>query len=158
MIFVSVGTQLPFDRLIRAVDAWALKQPEEDIFAQIGDTAYVPEHIKFAGHLPPEDFRNACARAELIVSHAGIGNLLLALEMQKPLVVMPRRAELKEHRNDHQMATVKLLREKFSFVVATEASEIDQAIRQARALTSTKPLSAFASSELIAALKEFINR
>lgn len=36
MIFVTVGTQVQFDRLIRTVDEWAGARARSDIFAQIG--------------------------------------------------------------------------------------------------------------------------
>ena len=44
--------------------------------------------------------------AAAIVAHAGMGTILTALETGKRLLVMPRRAALGEHRNDHQLATV----------------------------------------------------
>ncbi len=37
MIFVTVGEQLPFDRLVRAVDEWAAASGKE-VFAQIGNS------------------------------------------------------------------------------------------------------------------------
>ncbi len=37
MILVTVGTDGPFDRLIRIVDDWACRNNRSDIFAQIGD-------------------------------------------------------------------------------------------------------------------------
>ena len=42
MIFVTVGGQTPFDRLVRTVDNWALQHACSDAFAQIGDTAWRP--------------------------------------------------------------------------------------------------------------------
>ena len=48
MIFVTVGTQLPFDRLIRAVDNWAKAAGRRDVFAQIGPASYRPLHIDSA--------------------------------------------------------------------------------------------------------------
>lgn len=36
MIFVTVGHQTPFDRLIRLVDRWAEENMRHDLFAQIG--------------------------------------------------------------------------------------------------------------------------
>jgi len=44
--FATVGSQEPFDRLIRAVDEWAVLHGRSDVFAQIGDSTYCPEHIK----------------------------------------------------------------------------------------------------------------
>ena len=104
-IFVTVGTQLPFDRLVGAVDAWAARRPEASVFAQIGD-GRAPHHAAHARDLHPADFAGRLANADVIVAHAGMGTILTALDLGKPVLVMPRRADLGEHRNDHQLATV----------------------------------------------------
>ena len=56
MIFVTVGEQLPFDRLIKTVDEWAASQGREDVFAQIGKASYIPKHIKWTKFVSPEKF------------------------------------------------------------------------------------------------------
>jgi hypothetical protein len=40
MIFVTVGTQGQFDRLIRTVDEWADARGRTDLFAQTGPAVY----------------------------------------------------------------------------------------------------------------------
>ena len=35
MIFVTVGAQLPFDRLVDTVDAWAGRKGDTEVLAQI---------------------------------------------------------------------------------------------------------------------------
>jgi len=131
VIFLTVGTQLPFDRLVRAADAWAGDNPTSEIFAQIGHGAYRPRHMRWAAFLPPELFRDRLSSARLVVSHAGIGNLLLALEARKPIVLMPRRADLNEHRNDHQLATVKWLPQLPGVKIVQDAAELRQALASA---------------------------
>jgi len=106
MIFVTVGEQLPFDRLIRTVDVWAGTSKKE-IFAQIGRSNYTPKHISYKAFLTPEEFKEKFMAAELIVAHAGMGTIISALELNKPILVMPRQAALGEHRNEHQFATAK---------------------------------------------------
>lgn len=107
MIFVTVGTQLPFDRLICAVDDWAGSAPGREVFAQIGPSRKTPRHIAHAQFVSPEECSERMAAADAIVAHAGIGTILTALELGKPVLVMPRQAELGEHRNDHQLATAR---------------------------------------------------
>ena len=51
MIFVTVGTDLPFDRMLRVIDAWAGDSGRDDVFAQIGEGAWEPENIRFANFL-----------------------------------------------------------------------------------------------------------
>jgi exopolysaccharide biosynthesis glucuronosyltransferase PssE len=109
VIFLTLGTQLPFDRLVRAVDAWCAAAPGREVFGQIvdpGATGYRPQHMEWVSHLSPEDYRARFEDASLIIAHAGMGTIITAMSMGKPLVLMPRKAGLGEHRNDHQVATV----------------------------------------------------
>lgn len=106
MIFVTVGAQLPFDRLIRTVDEWAASAPKE-VFAQIGKSNYQPQNIAYKPFLLPQDYKEYFEKAELIVAHAGMGTIISALELNKPLLAMPRLKKYGEHRNDHQVATAK---------------------------------------------------
>jgi UDP-N-acetylglucosamine transferase subunit ALG13 len=109
VIFVTVGGQLPFDRLVHTVDGWAARQTSTRVFAQIGASDRTPAHIRWEHFLSPDEFEAKAREAEVLVAHAGMGSILTAFELKKPIIVMPRRAHLGEHRNDHQWATVKNL-------------------------------------------------
>lgn len=110
MIFVSVGTQLPFDRLIKAMDEWAACNRAFDVFAQIGESQCPPNNMLFEKSLSISEYTRYFNDASLIISHAGMGTIITALESRKPLIIMPREFSRGEHRNDHQIATA----EKFS--------------------------------------------
>src|SRR3954470_10768842 len=45
VIFATVGTQLPFDRLVGAVDRWAATRGDRDVFAQVGARTLRPAAI-----------------------------------------------------------------------------------------------------------------
>lgn len=102
MIFVAVGTQFPFDRLIRYVDEWADKHHIEGI-AQIAGGEYLPQHLRWERFMNTDVFNQHLQTASLIISHAGMGNIITALENSKPIIVMNRQHALGEHRNDHQL-------------------------------------------------------
>ena len=104
MIFVTVGDQLPFDRLVRIVDEWAVTSGKE-VFAQIGRTDWKPMHIAYKNFLTPEEFKVKLITSEAVIAHAGMGTIISALELGKPVLVMPRQADLGEVRNDHQHST-----------------------------------------------------
>ena len=55
MIFVTVGTQLPFDRMIRVVDEWVAQTGRRDVFAQIGDASYTPSATQWVRFLTPDE-------------------------------------------------------------------------------------------------------
>jgi UDP-N-acetylglucosamine transferase subunit ALG13 len=130
VIVVTVGTQLPFDRLIRAVDA-AMPAIGVEGFAQTGAGSYQPHNMPFARSLPAGEFDGVLKQAQVIVGHAGIGTILMAQKLGKPIVVMPRLARHGEHRNDHQLATVAQLRGRSGVEVAADEAELLPAIRRA---------------------------
>lgn len=121
MILVTVGEQLPFDRLIKAMDQWAA-QTEHKVFAQVGRSVYKPAHIEYKDFLDQGEFRERLKEAQFIVAHAGMGTIISALEIGKPIIVMPRKSSLGEHRNDHQLATAK----RFSMLHYVEVADDEQ--------------------------------
>ncbi len=102
MIFVAVGTQFPFDRLIRAVDEWASQHALTGM-AQIAGGEYLPQTLQWERFMTTAVFNQHLQNADLIISHAGMGNIITALEHHKPIIVMNRQHALGEHRNDHQL-------------------------------------------------------
>ena len=75
MIFVTIGSMFPFDRLIRAMDAWAAAQPQPAaLLAQIGDGGFEPGHMRWVRSLPRDAYARAVAEADLVVAHAGIAD------------------------------------------------------------------------------------
>jgi UDP-N-acetylglucosamine transferase subunit ALG13 len=105
MIFVTVGTQFPFDRLIEAVDrAVEAGRITDEVFAQTGEAAYTPRHFPAEPSLEKDAFDEYVRRATGIISHAGIGSMTMAMAWSKPMLVMPRLARYGEVVNDHQVA------------------------------------------------------
>jgi UDP-N-acetylglucosamine transferase subunit ALG13 len=111
MIFVTVGTDLPFDRMMRVIDEWARENDRRDVFAQIGEGGWEPEFLEYSHFLQPPEFKRRFNEASLIISHAGMGTILSALMYGKPILIMPKSAALGEHRNEHQLATAKRMKE-----------------------------------------------
>jgi UDP-N-acetylglucosamine transferase subunit ALG13 len=156
MIFLTVGTELPFDRLVRAIDDWAGQQRRQDIFAQIGESGYQPRHFPFAHMMEAPEFKERFAAADLVIAHAGMGTILSALSHGKPLLVMPRRADLGEHRNDHQMATARHLAAQRRIEVAFDEAELITKLDQLDHLQPKDRIAEVASPELLHALELFI--
>jgi UDP-N-acetylglucosamine transferase subunit ALG13 len=156
VIFVSVGTQLPFDRLVTAVDAWAGAAPDRQVFAQVGPTALRPRNIEYAPFVSPQECRERMLSATAIVAHAGMGSILTALELGKPLVVMPRRAALGEHRNDHQLATAQRFAGRTGVTVAFDEAELPLRLDDLDGTSSLPSINPYAPDDFVAALRAFI--
>ncbi len=157
MIFVTVGTQLPFNRLIREVDRWARSRGRKDIFAQIGKTDWKPSYIHWEKFLNPADFRKEFKAADAIVAHAGMGTIIAALEFGKPVVVMPRLATLKEHRSDHQIVTAKRFRDSYKVTVALNESELWMYLDKVDTIEGSQQIDSSAEPRLLSTIRDFVN-
>ncbi len=133
MIFVTIGSMFPFDRLIRAMDGWAEAHPEAEILAQIGAGDYVPVRMPWVRRLDQADFARTVAAARLVVAHAGMGSVITASEFGKPIVMLPRLMERGEHTTDHQIATANWLRDKPGVYVADGDAALGPRIAEALA-------------------------
>jgi UDP-N-acetylglucosamine transferase subunit ALG13 len=129
-IFLTVGSMLPFDRLVTAVDSCPEIYCNHNIFAQIGDTDYRPNNFKFQKIISPTDYRNHCCKCDLVLSHVGMGTIITALEYGKPLILLPRRPELKEVTNSHQLATARWLKDRPGIRVISSENEISTQIAE----------------------------
>ena len=155
-VFVTVGSMLPFDRLVGAMDAWALAHPGVEVFAQIGDGGAQPAHMPWASMLTPSDFRRRCATSDVIVSHAGMGTILSAAESGRPLVCLPRRPELKEVTSQHQVATARWLRERPGIRVIEDEALLGAAIAEAMSASGSDAARGGADPKLIEAVRAFL--
>ena len=155
MILVTVGGQLPFDRLIRHVDRWAAGS-ETPVFAQIGQSDLVPAHMEYAKLLPGLEFQRMVAECDAIIAHAGMGTILTALEQRKPLLIYPRLAQQGEHRNDHQIATARYFSERGLVRAAFDEAELERELSRLHELRPSEGISPFASDQLITRIRGFV--
>jgi UDP-N-acetylglucosamine transferase subunit ALG13 len=147
---------LPFDRLVKAIDAWASEHPDDQVVAQIGATQWRPTHMKHAEMMDPEQFKTQFATADLIISHVGMGTIITATEYQKPLVMLPRRASLGEVTSEHQSATAKWLRSRQGISIADTEAELPTAIDLARRSLAAPLIETGTRQQLVDALRKFI--
>ncbi|MFV0244822.1 MAG: glycosyltransferase [Qingshengfaniella sp.] len=157
MIFVTVGTQLPFPRLIDAMNALA-PGLNEQVFAQAGPEAD-PDlwpALTLRPHLNPAEFEQLFAEARVVVAHAGIGSILSAKRLGRPLIIMPRRHSLNEHRNDHQVATARQVQSLPGIHVAWQPEDLAPLLTDP-ALTPASPSRSPSHDALITRLRGFIN-
>lgn len=115
MIFVSLGTQdKPFNRIIDYVISLKenLKELQgEKIIIQLGQTKLLKsenekieklENITIYDMLKPKKMKDIIKDSDIIITHAGVGTIMECLEMDKEIIVVPRKVENLEHVNNHQ--------------------------------------------------------
>jgi UDP-N-acetylglucosamine transferase subunit ALG13 len=157
VILLTVGTQLPFDRLVQIMDTIA-PDLSETIFAQIGHGQYIPRNFEFCRMALPEELAEKFASASRIVSHAGTGSVLTARRYHKPIILFPRRASLGEHRNDHQLATCQQLDGAPGLSVAYDETELRNLLSTDLAAIAAEPTSIGAGSKLGRGIANYIRR
>lgn len=156
MIFLTVGTQFPFDRLVKAVDqAAGTNGFDEKIVAQIGDSSYCPENFEATPSVEKAVFDQHFNKADSIISHAGMGTITMALEHRKPLLVMPRLGKYGEVVNDHQLAIAKKFEQLGYLLVAYAAEDVPIKMKQ---LKSFVPQERQPCADVVAArISTFLN-
>ncbi|HXV91903.1 MAG TPA: glycosyltransferase [Pseudonocardia sp.] len=147
-VVVTVGTarEFRFDRLVRAlrpllepggVLSRAVDRPVEVLW-QTGATP--APGLPATPFLPAAELADACRAADLVVCHAGLGSLVMALDAGRLPVVAPRRAGYGEAGEDHQAELAPELRRR-GLAIAREAEEItlDDLLTALRSAVTTAP-------------------
>jgi UDP-N-acetylglucosamine transferase subunit ALG13 len=157
MLFLTVGTQFPFERLVKEIDRMAEDGLINDkIFAQTGVTQYKPINFEWSAFLSQSRFEKVVLESEGIIAHSGIGTIALAMEHQKPILVMPRMKKFNEHVNDHQVETARSF-EKAGCILA--AYDTEQLRTQITNLKSFVPVQRKNNSQaIITRISDFIKQ
>jgi len=120
------------DRLVVSVDRFIAENSDFSCAGQIGHSSIRCKSITTYNLLKEDEFRIHAKNAQIHISHAGMGNILLAAELHKPIIILARLPELGEVVNNHQVDTLNAFSSKpFIFPVQHE-SEIGEAIYRAK--------------------------
>ena len=107
MILVTLGTQdKSFDRLLAAIDkAIENKIIKDKVIVQAGFTykTYKSKNMEMFDYVDTKTMNDLVKQSDFIISHAGAGSILTALENNKKIIVVPRQSKYGEHNNDHQI-------------------------------------------------------
>lgn len=157
-IFIGVGTRFPMDRLLTAMDNIVGKHDHLEAQAQIGPSNYKARHIKTQQWMSAAEFESNAKECDVFVSHAGMGNILLASKLERPIIIMPRLPELNEHINEHQLSTAEAMINKPFVHVVNNEGELENAITSA--LTAPRNITNAANlasrEQLVQKLRDFI--
>ena len=129
---VTVGTVLPFDRLVNGVAA--LRQEDgrpSRVVAQVGEGGVRPDGLDVRESIDFEELTNLLERAAVVFCHGGNGSLMAALQAGCRIVAMPRRADLGEHWDDHQQEILRAFAARGLIEVAEDAGDLQQALDRA---------------------------
>ena len=131
MIFVTVGThEQSFDRLLKCIDKMIDDgKINEEVFCQKGFTEYEPKNYKSEKLLTYEAMQNYIKEARIVITHGGPASFLDPLKYGKIPIVVPRKKELNEHVNNHQLEFSKEVASRMNnIIVAENDDELEKAL------------------------------
>ena len=104
MILVLLGTQNnSFHRLLEEIDRLIEKKIiKEEVVVQAGYTKYESKNMKIFDLIPQEELEEYQEKANLIITHGGVGSIITSIKKKKKVIAVPRLHEYQEHVNNHQ--------------------------------------------------------
>jgi UDP-N-acetylglucosamine transferase subunit ALG13 len=107
MILVTVGTnEQPFDRLVQAAAELGGSEP---LVVQHGASRVPHGRGRWVDFVEFGELAELMRSADAVVSHAGVGSIILARRQGKRPFVVPRRMHLGEAVDDHQVTLARRL-------------------------------------------------
>lgn len=128
MIFVTVGTnEAPFDRLLHAV---AQVPGGEEMVVQHGFSRIRPARATCFQLLPFETLVEYVRRSRVVVTHAGVGSVMVALANGKRPIVLPRLKRYGEAVDDHQVPFARRMAEQGLVTVLEDATRLAHVLEE----------------------------
>jgi UDP-N-acetylglucosamine transferase subunit ALG13 len=152
VILVTTGTNAPpFDRLLREVERL---RAYGSVVVQHGPSQIRPPGAKCVDYLPFREFSELVRAADVVVTHAGVGSVLISVMNGKRPIVVPRRAHFGEHVDDHQLELARRLAEIDVVTLVDDPAALPAAV----AAHTSFPVSASAerTSRLVEDLRRYL--
>lgn len=134
MILVLLGTQNnSFHRLVEEIEKLIQKgKIKEEVVIQAGYTKVTSQKIKVLEFISQEKLEEWQNRADIIITHGGVGSIMQCITKGKKVIAVPRLKKYEEHVNDHQKEIVELFNEKGYIIGTKEVEELEQALEQVK--------------------------
>lgn len=131
MIFVTVGThEQPFNRLIQKIDE--LKKDgiiQEKVIIQTGFSTYEPKYCQWEKMITYQQMIKNVEDARIVITHGGPASFIMPLQIGKTPIVVPRKYQLDEHVNDHQVEFTRNVAHRMGTIIHVEdIEELDNII------------------------------
>lgn len=158
MIIVTLGTQdKSFDRLLRAIDKNIENGNIKDkVVVQAGFTyqTYKSKYMEMFDYIDNKTMSDLVAKSDIVISHAGAGSILTALENNKKIIVVPRQSKYGEHNNDHQLEIAERFERDGHVLYLRDLKKLDQALKD---IKKFKPTKLKHNQEMLDTIENFID-
>ena len=131
MILVLLGTQNnSFHRLLEEIDKLIKNGIIKDkVIVQAGYTKFESKNMKIFTLIPKEQLEEYQRKADIIITHGGVGSIISSIKEGKKVIAVPRLHEYGEHVNDHQKEIVDTFNRKGYIIGLNGVEELENAIK-----------------------------
>lgn len=134
MILVTLGTQdKPFTRLLDAIQKQIDKGNIKDkVIVQAGCTKYDSKDMEIFDLIAVDKFNSLIKKADLIITHGGVGSIMEGIKNGKPIIAAPRLKKYNEHVNDHQLQIIDEFTDMGYILALKDFNKLDKLIVKAK--------------------------
>ena len=157
LIFVTVGTQIPFDRLLKSVEKQIeLGNIKEKVIVQAGVTNFKSDKMEIVSFIPMDEFKKIIEDAKIIICHGGVGTITDGLKNNKVIIACPRLERFNEAKNDHQKQIVENFGNAGFIIPLLDLKDLDKALEKAK--TFKPKMYKSNTNNMINLLENYINK
>lgn len=158
MILVLLGTQNnSFHRLLEEVQKNIENgKINEEIVVQKGFTKFDSKNMTLFEKLPTDELKKEIEKADIIITHGGVGSIIESITRGKKVIAVPRLQEYKEHVNNHQIDIIESFHEKGYIIGIHGVEELGEALEKVKSFNPEKYIRN--TGNIIKLVSEFIDK
>jgi UDP-N-acetylglucosamine transferase subunit ALG13 len=158
MILVLLGTQHnSFERLLKEIEKCIEQNViKEEVIVQAGHTKFESKNMKIVDMVSMQELNNLIIKANLIITHGGVGSITTALKNNKKIIAVPRLKKYGEHVNDHQLQIVESFAENGYLKKVIDIEDLPKVIQEIEEFAPNKFVSN--TGNIIKIIAEYIER
>lgn len=140
MVLVLLGTQNnSFTRLLEEVEKNINNgNITDEVIVQAGYTKYQSDKMKIYNLVSSQEMENLVNKADLVISHGGVGSTLQCVKKGKVVIGVPRQKKYKEHVNDHQKQLIKSFDEQGYIIGISDVTQLEKALKKVKKFTPSQ--------------------
>lgn len=140
MILVLLGTQNNnFHRLLDEIENNINEgNIKDEVIVQAGFTKYTSKKMKVFNMMPQEELNELVQKADLIITHAGVGSIEMALQNNKKVITVPRLKKYGEHVNNHQIEIEQEFNKRGWVIGIDDVSDLGTALNKSKKFVPVK--------------------
>ena len=157
MLLVLLGTQNnSFHRLLEEIQKNINNGTiKEKVVVQEGYTKFQSKDMEIHTQVPKDKLQELIKKADLIITHGGVGSIISAITEGKKVIAVPRLKKYNEHVNDHQLDIIDSFNEKRYIIGIHEVEELEEALKKVPEFKPQKYIQN--TGRIIKIIEEFID-